>query len=140
MEIAYQMSKLIPQSAAAWSLRVLPTVREGRIICGRQAISTERASPDTLVILMETSGPVTSLARFLGFSLPGLTEIEGIEVNKEGVIHGRCVLTAQSCVTLCDPMQLLWPWDFPGKNTGVGYQVSGAKCPVSSGTLMCTRH
>ena len=104
MEIAYQTSKLIPQSAAAWSLRVLPTVREGRIICGRQAISTERTSPDTLVILMEAYGPVTSLTRFLGFSLPGLTEIKGIEANKEGVIHRRCVLTAQSCVTLCDPM------------------------------------
>ena len=33
---------------------------------------------------------------------------------------------AQSCLTLCDPMDcspspsLLCPWDFPGKNTGVG--------------------
>ena len=32
---------------------------------------------------------------------------------------------AQSCPTLCDPMdcsltRLLRPWDFPGKNTGVG--------------------
>ena len=32
---------------------------------------------------------------------------------------------AQSCPTLCDPMSckptgLLHPWDFPGKNTGVG--------------------
>lgn len=38
------------------------------------------------LILMEASGPVTSLARFLGFSLPGLTEIKGIEADKEGVI------------------------------------------------------
>ena len=34
-------------------------------------------------------------------------------------------LSAQSCLTLCDPMdcsptRLLHPWDFPGKNTGVG--------------------
>src|SRR5574340_1213669 len=30
---------------------------------------------------------------------------------------------AQSCPTLCDPMdiRLLCPWDSPGKNTGVGY-------------------
>ena len=33
-------------------------------------------------------------------------------------------LVAQSCVTLCDPIdcsppRLLRPWDFPGKNTGV---------------------
>ena len=32
----------------------------------------------------------------------------------------------QSCLTLCDPMdcsptRLLRPWDFPGKDTGVGY-------------------
>ena len=33
------------------------------------------------------------------------------------------VLVTQSCPTLCDPMdhaRLLCPWDFPGKNTGVG--------------------
>ena len=33
------------------------------------------------------------------------------------------VSCAQSCLTLCDPMdsaRLLCPWDFPGKNTGVG--------------------
>ena len=34
------------------------------------------------------------------------------------------VLVAQSCPTLCDPMDCsplgsLCPWDFPGKNTGV---------------------
>ena len=30
---------------------------------------------------------------------------------------------AQSCLTLCNPIEpvrLLCPWDFPGKNTGVG--------------------
>ena len=28
---------------------------------------------------------------------------------------------AQSeCPTLCNPARLLWPWDSPGKNTGVG--------------------
>ena len=32
------------------------------------------------------------------------------------------VLVAQSCLTLCDPMNcsLLCPWNFPGKNTVVG--------------------
>ena len=32
-------------------------------------------------------------------------------------------LVAQSCLTLCDPMDCSppgSPWDFPGKNTGVG--------------------
>ena len=27
---------------------------------------------------------------------------------------------AQLCLTLCDPTDLCRPWDFPGKNTGVG--------------------
>ena len=40
-------------------------------------------------------------------------------------LAGQCMCT-QSCLTLCDPMEcslprLLRPWDFPGKNTGVGY-------------------
>ena len=35
-----------------------------------------------------------------------------------------CCLLAQPCPTLRDPMgcspRLLWPWDSPGKNTGMG--------------------
>ena len=37
-----------------------------------------------------------------------------------------CVLVAQSCLILCDPMDCVWPTRFlcplvsPGKNTGVG--------------------
>ena len=36
-----------------------------------------------------------------------------------------CCFVAKSCYTLCDPMDCslpgsLCPWDFPGKNTGVG--------------------
>ena len=36
-----------------------------------------------------------------------------------------CCLVAQSCLTLCNPhgpqpTRLLCPWDFSGKNTGVG--------------------
>ena len=35
-----------------------------------------------------------------------------------------CAMCAQSCLTLCDPMdceptRLLCPWNFPGKNPGV---------------------
>ena len=37
-------------------------------------------------------------------------------------------LVVQSCLTVCDPLdchrpptpRLLWPWNFPGKNTGMG--------------------
>ena len=42
-----------------------------------------------------------------------------------------CVLVAQSCLTLCDPMDysllgssvhgiILCPWNYPGRNIGVG--------------------
>ena len=46
----------------------------------------------------------------------------------------KCLLVAQSCLTLCSPMDcslpmgrvgcpsLLCPWDSPGKNTGVDSQ------------------
>ena len=38
--------------------------------------------------------------------------------------QGTCMHAAsfQSCPTVCDPMdaRLLWPWDSPGKSTGVG--------------------
>ena len=38
----------------------------------------------------------------------------------------RCYLVARSCLTLLrphglQPSRLLCPWDFPGKNTGVGF-------------------
>ena len=34
--------------------------------------------------------------------------------------QGKWDEVAQSCPTLCNPTRLLCPWDFPGKNTGVG--------------------
>ena len=40
--------------------------------------------------------------------------------------HGCCCLVTKLCLTLCDhidcslPGSSLWPWDSPGKNTGVG--------------------
>ena len=39
------------------------------------------------------------------------------------VLYVHACSVAQSCLTLCDPMEptrLLCPWDFPSKNTGVG--------------------
>ena len=41
------------------------------------------------------------------------------------VIPPSCCLVIKSCPTLCDPLdcspaRLLCPWDFPGKNTGMG--------------------
>ena len=43
-----------------------------------------------------------------------------------GILTEVKVLVAQSCMTFCNPIgcmqpvRLLCPWDFPGKNTGVG--------------------
>ena len=31
-----------------------------------------------------------------------------------------CCTVAKSCLTLCGPTRLFCPWDFPGKNTGMG--------------------
>ena len=47
----------------------------------------------------------------------------GSHINKR--VENK-VLVTQSCPTLCDPMncslpsRILCPWDFPGKNTGMG--------------------
>ena len=47
---------------------------------------------------------------------------------------------AQSCPTLCDPMdtRLLCPWDFLGKSTGVGcrFLLQGTSQP-RNGTQVC---
>ena len=41
--------------------------------------------------------------------------------HKEPVFPGTVCVCAQSCLTLCDPMDcILCPWGFPGKNTGLG--------------------
>ena len=56
------------------------------------------------------------------------------------------VFAAQSCLTLCDPMEcsptrLLRPWNSPGKNTGVGCHVlpPGESSRPSDGTwVSCT--
>ena len=45
----------------------------------------------------------------------------------EGVTQLMCVLVAELCLTLPPqglwPARLLYPWDFPGKNTGVSYHI-----------------
>ena len=61
-----------------------------------------------------------------GFCL-ACSESRPFRTNSEAMIRTRWVhaKSLQSCLTLCNPMdrgppQLLCPWDFPGKNTGVG--------------------
>ena len=40
-----------------------------------------------------------------------------------------CMFSHFSHVQLCEPARLLWPWDSPGKNTGVGCHVMGWPWP-----------
>ena len=77
-----------------------------------------------------------AISPFRGSSWPG-TELVSPELaggfftteppGKPICIHESESKVAQSCPTLCDPMdwlyptRLLHPWDFPGKNTGVGF-------------------
>ena len=43
-----------------------------------------------------------------------------MEKAQESVPKVVCVKVAQSCSTLCDPMDLYSPWNSAGQNTGVG--------------------
>ena len=59
-----------------------------------------------------------------GLASPGSPFFNRIAVPLEG---SSCRVHAQSCPTLCTPaphglqfIRLLCPWNFPGKNTGVG--------------------
>ena len=67
----------------------------------------------------------------LGTKIPYASQCGQIERNKEINNNNKkecayyCCLLARSCPTLCDPMdyspmRLLYPWNFSGKNTGVG--------------------
>ena len=56
-----------------------------------------------------------------------------------------CCLVNKSCPTLCDPhglwpTRLLCPWDFPGKNTGVGchFLLQGSYQPRDPIHISCT--
>ena len=50
------------------------------------------------------------------------TEPPGKPDQRNGLFSKELGICAQSCPTLCDRMdcRLLYPWNFPGKNTGVG--------------------
>ena len=53
---------------------------------------------------------------------------------RPGPCFSFVVLVAKSCLTLLrphglEPARFLCPWDFPGKNTGVGYFPSSGNLP-----------
>ena len=56
------------------------------------------------------------------------------------VVKGGCCLVAKSRPPLCDPTGLLCPWDFPGKNTGVGchFLLQGSSRPRDQTQVSCT--
>ena len=89
--------------------------------CGRRVRSSGPCSvgsrPQGLQCRLSESSSVCCLGINSAFS-PRATECVCVCV---------CVLVTQSCPTLCDSMdyslpgpRLLCPWNFPGKNTGVG--------------------
>ena len=58
-----------------------------------------------------------------------------------GIILKVCVC-AQSCLTLCNPVdcsptRLLCPWNFPGKNTGVGSHFLPQGIFLTQGSNLC---
>ena len=72
--------------------------------------------------------PVTSQDR-QSMNRVGKVLVQSLAVGcaKRGILTEKFtpVLVAQSCPTVCNPMdcsstRLLCPWDFPGKDTGVG--------------------
>ena len=49
--------------------------------------------------------------------------MDRVEINEKRLLDSpksKVSEVAQSCPTLYDPMDDSLPWDFPGKNTGVG--------------------
>ena len=77
-----------------------------------------------------------------------MTVAYGHRVFKEPGVWAKCFVcsVAQSCLTLCSPMEpsrLLCPWDFPGKNTGVGchFFLQGiSRTQGSNPHLLCLLH
>ena len=58
---------------------------------------------------------------------------------KENMNLIQYVVVAQSSLTLCDPIacQLLCPWNFPGKNPGVGCHVLLQGIFLTQGLNLC---
>ena len=59
------------------------------------------------------------------------------------ILQGACVLAAQLCLILCHPMNCSppgsCPWDFPGKNTGVGCRALLLTQRWNPGLLNCNQ-
>jgi len=73
------------------------------------------------------------------------TEIVSMQDNAESP-QDLPLLRAQSCPTLCDPMncspptRLLCPWNSPGKNTGMGCHFLLQRIFPTQGSNLCLLH
>ena len=72
------------------------------------------------------------------------TQVSAVHLGLRAVNLWSPGLCAQSCLTLCNPMDcippVLCPWDFPGKNTGVGchFLLQGIFPTQGSNIVSCT--
>ena len=64
--------------------------------------------------------------------------------HKYRYIDCCCCLVAKSCLTLCDPWTVAYqtprPWDFPGKNAGVGCRFLLQGIFLTQGLNPCLLH
>ena len=55
-------------------------------------------------------------------------------------VLGGCCLVASRVLVFCNPARLLSPWDFPGKNTGVGCHFPLQGIFLTQGLNPCLLH
>ena len=75
--------------------------------------------------LLKGYAATTGTCSLPGAKRPSRNNLQRWPFAAEGMDALSCCLVAQSCLTLwqphgLQPTRLLCPWDFPGKNTGVG--------------------
>ena len=123
-----------------WSMRMKATTSRDLhpfiLLCATcyesLTVSTHRTVTNTAfcfcpydISLEDVPAPLVSLLRFACCVLHELSVLYKYHSEAPNVCVCVCMLVAQSCPILCDPMGcippgFLCPWIFPGKNTGVG--------------------
>ena len=74
----------------------------------------------------------------------GIMFVQLLGGHKYRYIDCCCCLVAKSCLTLCDPWTVAYqtprPWDFPGKNAGVGCRFLLQGIFLTQGLNPCLLH
>ena len=123
----------LPDNAIRWSpflmtqlVKCLPTIWETCVwSLGRKILWRRKWQPTPVLLPGKSRG----WRNLVGYSPWGRKESDMTEWLSFHFLLNWCLVT-KSCTTLCGspPARLLPPWDFPGKNTGVGchfpFQVS----------------